>query len=42
VLETQVEAITATTGEAVMRATADAGYDYGRIYGGLERRVFKP
>jgi IS5 family transposase len=37
-LETQVDAIAAATGEAVLTVTADAGYAYGKIYGGLERR----
>jgi transposase len=37
-LETQVDAIAAATGEAVLTVTADAGYAYGQIYGGLERR----
>lgn len=38
VLETQVDAIAAATGEAIVTVTADAGYAYGKIYGGLERR----
>jgi transposase len=38
VLEAQVDAIAAATGEAIVTVTADAGYAYGKIYGGLERR----
>jgi IS5 family transposase len=38
VLEAQVDAIAAATGEAIGTVTADAGYAYGKIYGGLERR----
>jgi transposase len=38
VLEAQIEAIAAATGEAIVTVTADAGYAYGKIYGGLERR----
>jgi hypothetical protein len=35
--ETQVDAIAAATGEAIVTVAADAGYAYGKIYGGLER-----
>ena len=38
VLEAQVDAIAATTGEAIATVTADAGYAYAKVYGGLERR----
>jgi Transposase DDE domain len=38
VLESQVDAIAALTGDRILTVTADAGYAYGKIYGGLERR----
>ena len=38
VLEAQVDAIAAATGEAIVADTADAGYACGEIYGELERR----
>jgi transposase len=37
-LESQVDAVAALTGEAILSVTADAGYAYGKIYGALERR----
>jgi transposase len=38
VLESQIDAVAALTGEAILTVTADAGYAYGKIYGALERR----
>jgi Transposase DDE domain len=38
VLETQIDAVAAVTGEPILTVTADAGYAYGKIYGGLEPR----
>jgi len=38
VLESQIDAVAALTGEAILTVTVDAGYAYGKIYGGLERR----
>lgn len=34
----RLDATAATTGQAVTTATADAGYSYAKVYGGLERR----
>jgi transposase len=38
----QVDAVAATTGTAVKVVTADQGYAYGKVYGGLERRGIDP
>ena len=38
----QVDAVAATTGTAVKTVTADQGYAYGKVYGGLERRGIDP
>jgi hypothetical protein len=38
----QVDAVAAATGKAVTTATADQGYAYGKVYGGLERRGIDP
>ena len=38
----QVDAVAATTGAPVKVATADQGYAYGKVYGGLERRGIDP
>jgi Transposase DDE domain len=38
VLESQIDAVAAVTGEPILTVTADAGYAYGKIYGALERR----
>ena len=38
----QVDAVAATTGVPVKVATADQGYAYGKVYGGLERRGIDP
>jgi transposase len=38
----QVDAVAATTGAPVKVATADQGYAYGKVYGGLERRGINP
>lgn len=38
----QVDAVAATTGTSVKGATADQGYAYGKVYGGLERRGIDP
>lgn len=37
-IEAQVDEVTATTGAAIDTVTADAGYAYAKVYGGLERR----
>jgi transposase len=42
VLESQIDAVAALTGEKIVTVTADAGYAYGKIYGGLERRGIGP
>lgn len=34
----RIDAAAATTGQAITTATADAGYAYGKVYGGMERR----
>jgi transposase len=39
---TQVDAVAATTGAEVKTVTADQGYAYGKVYGGLERRSVDP
>jgi len=38
----QVDAVAATTGSCVKTVTADQGYAYGKVYGGLERRGIDP
>ena len=38
----RLDATAATTGQAIRTATADAGYAYGKVYGGLERRGIDP
>ena len=38
----QVDAVAATTGTPVKVITADQGYAYGKVYGGLERRGIDP
>lgn len=38
----RIDAAAATTGKAIKTATADAGYAYGKVYGGLERRGIDP
>jgi hypothetical protein len=38
----QLDAVAATTGTSVKVATADQGYAYGKVYGGLERRGIDP
>lgn len=34
----RIDAAAATTGQTITSVTADAGYAYGKVYGGLERR----
>ena len=38
----QVDEVRATTGHEMKTVTADAGYAYGKVYGGLERRGIDP
>jgi len=38
----RLDATVATTGRAIVTATADAGYAYAKVYGGLERRGIDP
>ena len=38
----QVDAVIAVTGNTVKTVTADQGYAYGKVYGGLERRGVDP
>jgi transposase len=38
----QIDAVTATTGNTAKTVTADQGYAYGKVYGGLERRGVDP
>ena len=38
----RVDAVAQTTGTGVKTATADQGYAYGKVYGGLERRGIDP
>jgi len=38
----QIDAVAATTGTEVKTVTADQGYAYGKVYGGLERRSIDP
>lgn len=41
-VETQVDAVAETTGNAIKTVTADQGYAYGKVYGGLQRRRIDP
>ena len=41
-LEAQVDAVRETTGRAIGTVTADAGYAYARVFGGLERSRIDP
>ena len=41
-VEPQVDAVAAATGRAVKTVTADQGYAYGKVYGGMERRGIDP
>ena len=41
-IETQVDEVIATTGAEIGVVTADAGYAYAKVYGGLERRGIDP
>ena len=41
-LEAQVDAVRETTGRATGTVTADAGYAYAKVFGGLERRRIDP
>jgi transposase len=38
----RVDAAAAVTGQTITTVTADAGYTYGKVYGGLERRGIVP
>ena len=38
----QADAVTAVTGTAIEVVTADQGYAYGKVYGGLEKRGIDP
>jgi Transposase DDE domain len=42
IIEAQVDEVIATTGAAIGVVTADAGYAYAKVYGGLERRGIDP
>ena len=41
-IEAQVDAVRETTGRAIGTVTADAGYAYSKVFGGLERRRIDP
>ena len=41
-IEAQVDAVRETTGRAIGTVTADAGYAYAKVFGGLERRRIDP
>lgn len=41
-IEAQVDAVQAFADRAISTVTADAGYAYGKVYGGLERRGIDP
>lgn len=41
-IEAQVDEVIATTGAEIGIVTADAGYAYAKVYGGLERRGIDP
>jgi hypothetical protein len=38
----RLDAVAETTGRPVATVTADAGYAYAKIFGGLERRGMRP
>lgn len=38
----RIDAAASVTGQSIRTATADAGYAYGKVYGGLERRGIDP
>jgi hypothetical protein len=38
----RIDAAAATTGKTITTVTADAGYAYGKVYGGMERRGIDP
>jgi hypothetical protein len=42
VLLERLDATAATTGQAIITATADAGYAYAKVYSGLEKRGIDP
>jgi len=42
IIEAQADAVTAMKGIEIKTVTADAGYAYGKVYGGLERRESIP
>jgi transposase len=42
VIEAQVDEVISTTGAEIEVVTADAGYAYAKVYGGLERRGIDP
>lgn len=42
IIEAQVDELIATTGAEIGVVTADAGYAYAKVYGGLERRGIDP
>jgi transposase len=42
IIEAQVDEVIATTGAEISVVTADAGYAYAKVYGGLERRGIDP
>ena len=42
IIEAQVDEVAATTGAEIGVVTADAGYAYAKVYGGLERRGIHP
>src|SRR5215218_5128774 len=42
VLLERLDATAATTGQAIVTATADAGYAYAKVYSGLEKRGIDP
>lgn len=41
-IEGQVDEVRRTSGREIKTVTADAGYAYGKVYGGLERRGIDP
>ena len=41
-IEAQVDVVRETTGRAIGTVTADAGYAYAKVFGGLERRLIDP
>ncbi len=42
VIEAQVDEVSRISGKKIETVTADAGYAYGKVYGGLERRGIDP